>query len=95
MPVRISVPPLARSRASQACASRRFAAVALTEDAAASVSAKKGAVPIASASIVADLLPPASLAVPLRLAEPLRREFPDGPVLEGSALPPLLQPPLA
>jgi hypothetical protein len=72
---------------------RRVAAAALTEDAAASVSAKQGAVPSASASILADLLPPAVLAVPLPLAEPLRRQFPDGPVLEGSALPPLLQPP--
>jgi hypothetical protein len=74
---------------------RKIAAVALTEDAAASVSSKKGAVPSASASILADLLPPAALTIPLRLAEPLRRQFPDGPVLEGTSLPPLLQPPLA
>jgi hypothetical protein len=72
---------------------RKIAAVALTEDAAAAVGAKQGAVPSASASILADLLPPAALAVPLRLAEPLRRQFPDGPVLEGTSLPPLLQPP--
>lgn len=72
---------------------RKIAAVALTEDAAAAVGAKQGAVPSASASILADLLSPAALAVPLRLAEPLRRQFPDGPVLEGTSLPPLLQPP--
>ncbi len=74
---------------------RKIAAVALTEDAAASVRAKKGAVPSAAASLLADLLPPATLAMPLRLAESLRRQFPDGPVLEGTSLPPLLQPPLA
>lgn len=72
---------------------RKIAAVALTEDAAASVIAKKGAVPSASASILADLLPPAALAIPLGLAEPLRRRFGDGPELKGASLAPLLQPP--
>jgi hypothetical protein len=72
---------------------RKVAAAALSEDAAAAVDAKKGAVPSASASLLADLLPPAALAVPLRLSEPLRRQFPDGAVLEGTSLPPLLQPP--
>jgi hypothetical protein len=74
---------------------RKIAAVALTEDAAASVSAKKGALPSAASSMLADLLPPATLAMPVPLAESLRRQFPDGPVLEGTSLPPLLQPPLA
>ena len=72
---------------------RKIAAVALTEDAAAAASAKKSAVPSASGSILADLLPPAALITPLQLAEPLRRQFPDGRVLEGTSLPPLLQPP--
>lgn len=75
---------------------KKIAAVALTEETAASVSAKKGAVSHGgSVPILAHLLPPAALSLPLQLAEPARRQFPDGPVLNGTLVRPLLQPPLA
>jgi hypothetical protein len=75
---------------------RKIAAVAQTEEAAASVESKKGAASgIASMSGPQEILPPVTPAVLLRISEPVRRLFIDDPALNGTVLRPLLQPPSA
>lgn len=74
----------------------RVVADALMEDAAASVASKKGALgSVASLSLPAYILPPATLpAVPLA-AEPMRQPERESAPLPSRSIRPLLEPPVA
>jgi hypothetical protein len=74
---------------------RSIAAVALTEEAAASVAAKKGAVSGGeSASAPMDMLPPAAIVVPAPPVERMARRVADDPTPASAPVRPLLPPPL-
>lgn len=73
---------------------RKAAAAALTEETAASVAGKKGA--LGGAGVAAGpvlILPPQSFTLPPRVAEPIRVRIADSPPLAGTSVRPLLQPP--
>jgi hypothetical protein len=82
--------------AARASLDGKVSARALTEEAAASADAKKGAVSDAGAAPgPADMLPPLKLVAPLRTIEPIRRRPTDPLALLGTSLRPLLEPPSA
>ena len=74
----------------------RIAATALTEEAAAAMAAKKGALDGgASLSLPAYIVPSAALAPAPRAAEPLRGPRAEPLGLPGRSIRPLLEPPVA
>jgi hypothetical protein len=74
---------------------RKIAAQALTEDAAGQAASKKGSLSNGgAASPASDMLVPAALVAPFRIADAMRRRLTDAPGLAGTSVRPLLPPPL-
>lgn len=71
------------------------AAVAFTEEAAASVDVKKGSTSAAPSLSASAMVLPVVAVIPIRNSKPVRRRIGDGPPLNGASLRPLLQPPSA
>jgi hypothetical protein len=73
-----------------------ISAVAFSEEAAGKLASKKGvATDGGSVSWPSDMLPMPGLLIPFRASEPVERHSAAGPILVGTSLRPLLEPPSA